>query len=340
MKQGAEEEFRLSRAASDYVCALSLIDMSITSSMAAVLRSFYNIYQAKALYQIENGMDQLPKAFIGVGKGAKRLGDVSLANNIRYHSRVIEIKQLAGLTIRYEDTVFAKQEEERFDLAILAVPFPALRHVRMYDLASPEKRRAFRQLHYDNACKILMEFKRAFWSEEEYGEIVGGQSITDLPIRQIYYPHEKQNNGCILLASYTWGDESIHWTALEHEARLRFALRDLARVHSTHENRDRVEKTLQSLFVGGISHNWIEDEHTSGAFAFFAPYQGSELFEYIWRPEGRLHYCGEHTSMNPGWIEGAVELGVRAASEVWSRIDQNRTDYDDGRLKAYRSGPG
>jgi monoamine oxidase len=334
---------KLSRGGADHICTVSLTDMSLSSSMAAVLRSFYNIYQAEKLYQIEKGMDQLPKAFVG-DKGRKFLGNALLTDNVMYHTRVTEIfapkEKSLGIGIKYEDPVFAERDEKLFDLVILAIPFPAIRHVRMYDVASPEKRRAFRQLHYDNACKILMEFKRAFWIKKEYGGIDGGRSITDLPIRQIFYPHSEQNDGRVLLASYTWGDESLHWTALEHETRLRFALRDLARVHSDQrdepEERYAVEKYLRSQFVGGISHNWIEDENTAGAFAFFAPYQGSTLFPYIWRPEGRLHYCGEHTSMNPGWIEGAVESGVRAASEVWCRVELDLVDKDDGRLDVYR----
>lgn len=71
----------------------------------------------------------------------------------------------------------------------------------------------------------------------------------------------------------------------------------------------------------GTSHSWAEHEFTSGAFAVFEPHQCNELFDHIWKPEGRVHYCGEHTSTKHGWIEGAVEFGIRVAKEVYDRIE-------------------
>jgi monoamine oxidase len=37
---------------------------------------------------------------------------------------------------------------------------------------------------------------------------------------------------------------------------------------------------------------------------------------YAAAPVGRLHFAGEHTSLVPGWIQGAIESGARAAAEV------------------------
>jgi monoamine oxidase len=34
------------------------------------------------------------------------------------------------------------------------------------------------------------------------------------------------------------------------------------------------------------------------------------------RPEGRIHFAGEHTSAWHGWMNGALESGNRAAAEV------------------------
>ncbi len=71
------------------------------------------------------------------------------------------------------------------------------------------------------------------------------------------------------------------------------------------------------LLVGGMSHSWAEDEYSFGAFALFEPYQEKELFENVWKFHDRIHFSGEHTSLKHAWIEGAVELGIRAASEVF-----------------------
>jgi len=34
------------------------------------------------------------------------------------------------------------------------------------------------------------------------------------------------------------------------------------------------------------------------------------------RPEGRVHFAGEHTSAWMGWMEGALESAERVAREV------------------------
>ncbi|WP_436372052.1 FAD-dependent oxidoreductase [Cytobacillus sp. BC1816] len=47
----------------------------------------------------------------------------------------------------------------------------------------------------------------------------------------------------------------------------------------------------------------------------FKPNQETELFPFIPVPEGRVHFAGEHTSTAPGWIEGAIQSGIRVARD-------------------------
>ena len=42
----------------------------------------------------------------------------------------------------------------------------------------------------------------------------------------------------------------------------------------------------------------------------------TELCPVIPLPEGRIHFAGDHTSALPGWMQGALESGIRAATEV------------------------
>ena len=53
-----------------------------------------------------------------------------------------------------------------------------------------------------------------------------------------------------------------------------------------------------------------------GAFAMFEPGQQSRLYADIILPEGRIHFAGEHTSLAHAWIQGSIESGLRAASEI------------------------
>jgi len=124
-----------------------------------------------------------------------------------------------------------------------------------------------------------------------------------------------------MLASYTWGDESLWWTSLSEQDRVLFALKNIAELHGRPledhgYGKDEGEKTVRSHFVAGMSHSWAEDEFSHGAFAVFDPHHCTELFTHVWRPCGPVHFAGEHTSLKHGWIEGAVESGIRAAVEV------------------------
>ena len=55
---------------------------------------------------------------------------------------------------------------------------------------------------------------------------------------------------------------------------------------------------------------------TRSAFALFEPGQEAILHADIVRPEGRVHFAGEHCSLWHAWIQGALESGVRAAREI------------------------
>ena len=44
------------------------------------------------------------------------------------------------------------------------------------------------------------------------------------------------------------------------------------------------------------------------------------LYDDIIRPEGLLHFAGEHASFEHGWIEGAIESGLREAQAIHDDI--------------------
>jgi monoamine oxidase len=101
---------------------------------------------------------------------------------------------------------------------------------------------------------------------------------------------------------------------LSREDRIRFALRDVETLHGGQAG------CYEERLVGGMSHSWAQDEYTFGAFALFDPHQETELFDAMWTPHKKVHFAGEHTSLKHGWIEGAVESGIRAAWEIHQEV--------------------
>ncbi len=69
-------------------------------------------------------------------------------------------------------------------------------------------------------------------------------------------------------------------------------------------------------FISGISKSWTLDPYALGGFAIFQATQEPELQPHIVKPEGRIYFAGEHTTLYHGWIQGAIESGIRSAAEI------------------------
>ena len=171
---------------------------------------------------------------------------------------------------------------------------------------SRPKQKAIRELNYNASTKILFQVRHRFWEQED--GIVGGTTVTDLPIRRICYPSYSNPNDerGTLLASYTWGQDALRWGAMDSEDMIEQALEDVAQVHPS----------VTTEFEVGATYAWYDDPWARGAFALFEPEQQTRLQASIVAPEGRIHFAGEHTSLYHAWIQGALESGIRAANEI------------------------
>lgn len=93
-------------------------------------------------------------------------------------------------------------------------------------------------------------------------------------------------------------------------------MKEAERIRFTLEHMEKVYPGIRQNFEGGTSKCWDEDEWARGDYAWFKPGQMTSLLPHIARPEGRVHFAGEHTSPWTGWMQGALESGIRAAREV------------------------
>ena len=77
-----------------------------------------------------------------------------------------------------------------------------------------------------------------------------------------------------------------------------------------------IHPQITDEFEAGASHMWHDDPYAGGAFALFDPGQQTLLHDEIVKPEGRIHFAGEHASLYHAWIQGAFESGLRAAMAI------------------------
>lgn len=286
------EAQRWSEGAIDRFGLLANQEALMNSSFLELLREEIGNYYTD-MVQLEGGMDRLPAAFTP-----------HLRGRIRFGSRVVAIEQTPDEVVVHYRTAAGRFAAHAAQ-AVVALPTPVLRHIEFLPPLSRAKMRAIRQLHYDASAKIFVQCRRRFWEEDD--GIFGGGTVTDLAVRNIYYPeHGRETGRGVLLASYTWSEDAQRWGSLSPSERLEQALEDVGKIHPA----------VRHEFEAGASKMWHDDEFAGGAFALFDPGQQTLLHDAIQAPEGRLHFAGEHTSLAHAWIQGAIESGLRATREI------------------------
>jgi monoamine oxidase len=288
-------DFWRSRGASEEAINLLSLggfdDRAETVSALFMLRNAALHQKVTRYYKIRGGNDLLPKAF------ASRL-----AEKIRYGAPVVRIEHDA----RGVKAVFLHANSPQTVTAeylICAVPFTVQRNIEVSPAFSVEKQRAIEQLPYHSVSKIFLQSRTKFWVEDG----LSGFATTDLPIREIWDMTYMQPGTRGILQAYPMSLHSRRVTAMSEPERLSLTL----------EQVERIYPGMRESFEGGISKCWDTDEWARGATSFYKPGQISSLLPHVARPERRVYFAGEHTSVwIDGWMQGAIESGLRVAKEV------------------------
>ncbi|MYL71575.1 NAD(P)-binding protein [Halobacillus litoralis] len=249
--------------------------------------------------EITGGNDRLPWSFYP-----------GLKSNICFNQQVERIYNTkGGIRVQTKNTLTNQICVFEGNYSVITIPFPLIQFVDIYpyDSISFDKYQIIRELNSINAVKIGIEFKNRFW------ERIGvGNAVTDQPTRYSYIPsHGRGTPGpAVLLASYTWGHDSELWTSLSLEGKVKEALTDLAKIYGN---------VVYKEYLTTVAYDWALNPFSAGAFTLFLPGQGENFSAVMKKTEGRLHFAGEGPSDFHGWIEGAIESGIRAAHEVNKR---------------------
>ena len=157
---------------------------------------------------------------------------------------------------------------------------------------SQGKRKAIRELHYDAATKVLIEFKERWWEKAPYN-IVGGGTITDLSNRFIYYPSQDiggTGHG-LMLACYCWADDARKWDSMSHKDRYIYALENIAVAHAPNDRTEQQRIKNLSVFdpnakddpsyadgiEGAATVSWMQNPYAFGEAAIFSPGQEDRI---------------------------------------------------------------
>ena len=180
---------------------------------------------------------------------------------------------------------------------MITLPAPLLRELPITPALSAAKQNALQAISYGQQMKTQLEFQNRFWGTDDPLVRIVGE-----PINAIWEPTPKRRSGILTL----WLSDRRARKGLSEEQRLKWAGQELSRLFP-----DSYEQPCR-----GRSISWGEEQFSKGSYSHFQLGFLTKHAEHLPRAEGRLHFAGEHTSPFCGYMEGALESGVRAALEV------------------------
>ncbi len=255
------------------------------------MRDSFN-HHTESLAKIKGGNDQLPRAF------AAKLSDV-----IRYGCAVEHIERSEGrVRVAYRRAGMLDQIES--DAVICTIPFTVLRNIAVTPEWTPAKRKVIDGLYYGPVVRTTYQVSRRYWEDEG----LNGFGTSDKNF-EVWHPTYGKTGRRGLLQAYVYEDYAHKLDQLSEGDRSERVIRDMDDVHPG------LRQYLETVVV----KSWANDPWQRGAYVVYLPGQ-QKWYPEICKPEGGVWFAGEHASPFPGWMQGALMSGIKAAREINTQL--------------------
>jgi monoamine oxidase len=235
--------------------------------------------------KIKGGTDLLPKALAA-----------KLATKIHYGAAVVRIEQDA----KSARAVFIERGTRQTlaaDRILCTIPWSVLQGIELPSF-SDRKKRIIKDTSYAAVSRVYLQMKTRAWE----GKGLNGFAVTDDPL-EIWHPTWDQPGPRGILMTYARPGQAERIDKMGEQERIGSTV-----------------TLLDSMFAGVVRENfergttkcWIEDQWSLGAWAFV----GLRDLIAAQKPEGLVHFAGEHLSPFPSWMQGAIVEGLRAVKEI------------------------
>lgn len=241
------------------------------------------------LFRIHGGNQRLPEAMAtAIGQEKIVLG-----------APVVSLTQDAtGVKVTVKDG-----RSFQGDYAISTIPFSVLGEVEVRPGWSQGKARMFREFEWSNTVKVVVQTKSPGWlSKGVHGWPMAGsdrpwERVIDITGNEpggfgslFFYLNDRNAESYLSRPAATRGEELV-----------RMFQGDLPGL---------IEDVVTIKEVAWSEQPWIRQSFGG------PPLNGSWMIQEWTRPEGRVHFAGDFTTMKTGWVEGAIESGLRAARQI------------------------
>jgi monoamine oxidase len=245
-------------------------------------------------FAVAGGNDRLAQAFVD------RLGE-----RVRLGTRAVGLAQDAdGVVVRTQRAGAPGRDGEgveRADRVILAVPTPVLARLAVSPGWGEGRAAALRRQRWTPVTRVFLTVPRRFWPPDHSAMLAASDRPT---VRWVVGPAAAGEPD--VLTAYVMGAAARGLASLTPDGRAAWARAEAARVFP---------EWTGAMSAEAFSHCWDEDAFAGGGYPWPAPGDDS-LADILAAPEGRLYFAGEQTTHSFGWIQGAMESGLRAAHKV------------------------
>lgn len=257
-------------------------------ALAMIPRVAYH-FGDKNLFRIQGGNNRLPMAM------ANAIG----LERIVLGSAVTEIDQ-SGATVKV-----ATRDGREFtgDAVISTIPFSVIGDVKVTPSWSAGKTRLFQEMEWDKTVKVIVKTRTPSWlAKGVYGWPMAGG---DRPWERVIDITGNEPGGHGSLFFYLNGSNAGAALAQPREERARWVY-------------DQFQSDMPDLIDEVLtmdSFAWSEQPWIKASFGG-PPVGGGWMIAECAKPEGRIHLAGDFTTLKMGWVEGAIESGLRAARQI------------------------
>ena len=243
-------------------------------------------------YRVIDGIQSIPEALAATLKHEVELDKDVIG--IRSHDTGVEVHCADG-------TVY------RSDRVVCSVPISVLRRVAIDPVLGGRQAKLVRTLAYQHMALVHMVAKEPFWDTDG----LTPNMFTDGPAGMVLAQRRGATPDMVTSLSAWVSGSYARWLDQLNKTDAKAAV--LAYM-------ERIRPAAKGKLDVVAYKSWSRDPFAGGTWAVWGPGQISELAGAVAQPHGRIHFCGEHTSVTDRGMEGALESGERVALEVLELI--------------------
>ena len=262
----------------------------------------FNLYATDSdqRFHVRGGNDRIPT----------RLGEL-LGAKVRTGMPLTAIARLPDGRMRLSFGRDGGTTDAVYDRVILALPFPVLATAVDFGNAGfrPLKRQAIAGLPMGKSVKFQLQFSHRAWTD------IGCTGEVRLPsavFQTTWEVTRSQPGEAGILNFFSGGSRARKAAGIDAATLASQVLADVAPLLPGLQWNGRLTKDA-----------WEQNPWSLGSYSYYPPGYQTTLYGIEREPEGNCYFAGEHTAAQNGYMNAAVESGIRAARQVIASLSRS-----------------